>query len=299
VIIANAREFTATLSGKHKRRIRQLRHEGSNPRHNQGSPLGGLQGYTREVDPMTNERTIQEAWNMAQENKGLMYRALGRFVYKYSLPWYSREELQVELESYAWEAMFKACLKWDESKGKLSTYAIKSVNNMLYDKYNLLKNMGITHVNRDNAVWMDDLDAESKDYEDEDTDQDIRDYTPQPWQSKDKSVEELILESNLGNEIENILGQMSEPHASILRLAYDLGRDETPFSFRVESSSISGGDALTRNPNGRGRKGKYLSVGEIGEQLGLATWKTKILLHEAENVLRDQLKEAGWIDKTN
>ena len=83
---------------------------------------------------------------MALDHKGLMYQVLNKYVSNHSLPYYKGQDLMVELESDAWEGFFQACLRWDEAKGTLSTFAYPSIKNALNARMKVLERMGSSMV---------------------------------------------------------------------------------------------------------------------------------------------------------
>ena len=88
-------------------------------------------------------REPEEAWALAVENSGLVYSVLFRFINNHdNLVWYRGNDLQAEIESFAWEGMYNACLLWDSSKGTLSTYAVPAIYNTMLHALDKLIKMG-------------------------------------------------------------------------------------------------------------------------------------------------------------
>lgn len=88
-------------------------------------------------------RSDAEAWALVEENKGLCWTAVNRFVKNQkNLAWYKGDDLRREMESHAWEGFFKACRLWDPKKSKLSTYAIKAMENEMGKALNQLVAFG-------------------------------------------------------------------------------------------------------------------------------------------------------------
>jgi len=72
------------------------------------------------------DRTRDEAWIFAQENRGLVYMVLNRFVRQVTGK-AAVGELRDELESEAWIAMLKAAETFDPNKASFSTWAVRNI----------------------------------------------------------------------------------------------------------------------------------------------------------------------------
>jgi len=249
--------------------------------------------YANTEDRGQSQRTWQEAWDMALDHKGLMYQLLYAYVRKHSLPWYTGQDLQAELESYAWEGFFDACRKWDESKGyTLSTYAYPAVTNAMNARMKVLERMG-TSMQGHNVKGQGTLprphlesiegedEKKAKRYiEDESKDgHGLGDLLKQPWQQWEPLMEDVVVDAISQAEqvarIRRVVEDMSEPHKTIFELMFltDPTHERTPRGGR----SIGSGYTLK----------------EAAQQFGRSTTWAKEVLDEAIEYIRFQLDALG------
>lgn len=239
-------------------------------------------------EPDSGVRTDQEAWDMALDNKYLMYQVLNKYVRSHSLPWYAGKDLLAELESFAWEGFFDACRRWDESKGfTLSTYAYPSITNALNARMKVLERMGTSmaggykkgeKVERPKLSSLDKLDEVNAKQRDEENRNVLSDLNPQPWYEPQPSMEDAVVDAieqeALIASVHKILSTMQEPYATVFRDTYI-----TEPTHERRPGGISLGSGLT--------------LKEIGSKYGRDTTWVKGILDEAVEYIRHRLKAEG------
>lgn len=234
-------------------------------------------------------RTNEEAWDLALDNKNLMFKVLNAYVSKHSLPYYKGEALRTELESFAWEGFFDACKSWDETKGfQLSTYAYPSITNALNTRMKVLERMGssmqghYTKGEKGERPRLSSLEGIDKVYASKvgaiDAVDSIADLKPNPMQEPEPSMEDVIVNSiyqeELMHKIRAIVKGMSEPHATVFTLAF-----------------------LTEPTHDRSRYSVSVTTGwttrEIAEKHRQSTSWVKSILDEAIEYIRLHLEQEG------
>ena len=241
-------------------------------------------------------RTWQEAWDLALDHKGMLYQLLYAYVRKHSLPFYKGEDLQKELESYAWEGFFEACRKWDESKGyTLSTYAYPAVTNAMNARMKVLERMGTSmqgHYQKgtgplqqaesqrpklSSLEGLDEMFATQRNL-DEGADRSLADIYRQPWQEQEPNhadvVVDAITQAETVGRIREIVSNMSEPHRKVFTLMF-----------------------LTDPTHEREIKrglGTGYTLSEVAKEFGRSTTWAREVLDEALEYIRYQLRaDAG------
>jgi RNA polymerase sigma factor (sigma-70 family) len=229
-------------------------------------------------------RTNAEAWALSLENKALVYRQLYKYVNAKSLNWYRGDDLRIELESYAWEGMLEACRRWDPALGKLSTYAVPTINNYLVRGMNILAKMG-GNVKSGGSIkgahakmetpWVDSLEQWQEtqaEQQDGQGGRGLAETMPQPWQDPDNTFEDDIVgdigDSQVTQRIKEIVDQMPEPHRTAFQLMHftEPTHDKKPHAL-----------------------GSGLTLKEISEIMGRDTTIVRKWLLEAEEYIRHQL----------
>lgn len=234
-------------------------------------------------------RTWQEAWDMALDHKGIMYQLLYAYVRKHSLPWYSGEDLQAELESYAWEGFFDACRKYDESKGyTLTTYAYPAITNAMNARMKVLSRMGssmqghnvkgqgtLPRPHLESIQGMSEFQGEKN--EEGDAPQNVGELYPQPWSEHEPLMEDVVVDAieqaDRVQEVARIVEGMSSPHKEVFELMFL--RDPTH----------------ERRPGGRSLGPGY-TLKETAQEFGRSTTWAKEILDEAIEYIRYHL-DAG------
>lgn len=242
------------------------------------------------------QRTWAEAWDLALDHRGLMYQLLYKYVRTHSLPWYRGEDLQKELESYAWESFFEACRKWDESKSKLSVYVYPSVINAMNARMKVLERMGTslqghyakgtgplaTGGKRPELSSIQQLDERfaARMMDREEGERSLADIYRQPWQGEEPSLEDTVIDAvdqaATLDRIKSIVDKMSEPHKQVITLMY-----------------------FTPPTHDRVLKGKAMGLGsgytlsEVAKHFRRSTNWAKETLDEALDYIRFQLEAQG------
>jgi hypothetical protein len=189
---------------------------------------------TKTLKPL---RTTEEAWNLALENRGLLYRYLHRFVNRSRLEWYSQDALEQELESYAWEGFYNACLYWDPNKGTLATYSYPAITNFLVRAIIKLGRMGGNYIGmkKGSGVFLNSIEGEddwhrminggAQDPLREEA-SGIADSLPQPWMAstEDNSFEDQVIDSieheRLVKALMATIPKMGEPYVTMVKLKF-------------------------------------------------------------------------------
>lgn len=234
-------------------------------------------------------RTWQEAWDLALDHKGIMYQLLYAYVRKHSLPWYQGEDLQAELESYAWEGFFDACRKWDASKGyTLSTYAYPAITNAMNARMKVLSRMGSSMQGHNTkgqgqlprphleSVQAEDEKKASRYIDDENRDgHSLTDVYPQPWSEHEPLMEDVVVDAihQAGRvaEIVRIVDAMSEPHKTVFQLMF--------LTEPTHDRPANGGRGL----------GSGYTLRETADHFGRSTTWAKEVLDEAIEYIRYHL----------
>lgn len=231
-------------------------------------------------------REAEEAWELALANKGLVYKTLLSYVNsKPSIAWYKGEDLRAELESYAWEGMYTACLHWDETKGTLSTYAIPAIRNNMLKQVNKLVSMGGNRRGNTHSPPTEPFphifSAETISVEDKDDTTDalsgIGDIVPQPWQDENSFEDEIIERidrERTDRAIRELVQRMPEPHREVFELLA-LG-PQKEFAGRRSSQAPS------------------MSRREAAERLHYSLRKVQDLYEEAVEWMGNQLDAHGY-----
>ena len=227
---------------------------------------------------------------MVLENKDLLYKLLNQFVWSHTLPYYSGKDLLAELESYAWEAFFHACRRWDPAKGyTLSTYAYPAVTNAMRHRMKVLARMGSSMIGyQEKGIVHQRPKLSSLEALDERKNQALNtesvfhnklsDLMPSATSLDNNniyiSLEEEIINSTSGSELmtklNTILGFMPEPHATVFRLVHMT----KPTHPRRE---------LKKN------KGTGLTLSEVGQRYGRSTTWVGQILEEAMEYVRHHM----------
>lgn len=226
---------------------------------------------------------------MALDNKGIMYQLLYKYINTHSLPYYKGQDLGKELESFAWEGFFEACRNWDEGKGyTLSTYAWPAIINALNARMKVLERMGTNmqgHYNkgeggrpRPGLSSLEGLDErKAKELTDGDPERSLADIYTQPWQGHEPGLEDSVIDAIEQAEtlerIREIASGMSEPHKEVFTLMY-----LTP---------------PTHDRNLLRGLGTGYTLEEVARHLGKSTSWVKVVLHEALDYIRFQLRARG------
>ena len=228
-------------------------------------------------------RTNEEAWDLALDNRGLMYKILGKYVQSHGLPYYSGEALRAELEGPAWEALYHACKHWDEKKATLGTFAWKSVVNGLNARMKVLARMGSSlqggntkgvKMPRPALSSIEGMNArKAETVGNGDLPDNYADTLNQPWAVEEVSMEDEIIDTidrlEKVERIKRVVEQMSEPHKTVFTLAYF----EEPTHERMENTSKTSG----------------LTMHEIADRYGRSTTWVKHTLEEATEYIQWQI----------
>ena len=235
------------------------------------------------------QRSWAEAWDLALDNKGIMYQLLYKYLRGHSLPFYKGDALRAELESFAWEGFFEACRRWDESKGlKLSTYAWPAVQNAMNARMIVLERMGSTMtgkytseekgIQRPRLSSMEALDERrAAQYDSEGQEYGLADIYQQPWARETEAMEDVVIDAVYQAEtVERIrkhVSSMSEPHKTVFELMYF-----TP-------------PTHPRNLNSEGRGlGSGYTLSEVAKKYRRSTTWAREILDECFDYIRFQLE---------
>lgn len=240
----------------------------------------------------TPMRSNDEAWELAVEHSDLMWSIFNKFLNTHYNVWFDRKGLSAELESYAWEGMYKACRLWDEDKGALSTYAYPAVERYLLRGYERTLRMGFTaQGNYAKGETKDPVSLYSYNYwEEENPEFEISsflDWYRQPWQTDIDNGEfedDVVIKvdaERLRNKLFPILERMTEPHRSVFEVAHLRERESDPH--------------IAANLNIQ--HGAQHSYSEIGEILDMPRATVREVLQEAEEFVRFQLEEMTDYDQ--
>lgn len=235
-------------------------------------------------------RTEQEAWDLALDNKAMVMGLLYKYVNSHSLPWYKGDALQAELESFAWEGMLEACIKWDESKGALSTFAYPCVTNAMNARMKVLMRMGtklsgggFKKGEKGIRPILNSLEGHRANAEAEEITEPLEDlghnaFMPEPEPlMEDVIIDELrtkALMAKIEKELVALEALGPEPYAQVLRLMY---------LTEPTHERLNGGRSL----------GSGLTLEEVGRKLGLSTTTVKTLHDEALYWLQQRLLATG------
>lgn len=227
-------------------------------------------------------REPEEAWELALANKGLVMSQLFKFLNSHdNLVWYKGDDLRAELESVAWEGMYNACLLWEPSKGRLSTYAVPAIRNTMLQALDKLMKMGgnqkggqlvkLKYEVTPPVFSLDSMsEARAKNF-DAETVNSYADEIPQPWQDTETDEEKLLTRldnERMAKKIEELTDRMPEPHQSVFRLM-----------------ALTPDDGLSP---GRGQRIRYSAMG---------IRKACLILHYADDKVRDLWLEAlDWME---
>lgn len=246
----------------------------------------------KEVEPI---RTPEEAWNMAVDEKELMLYTVNRFMKGSRPSWYRWEPdlWRQELESIGWEAFYNACLYWDPSRGRLSTYAVPTIQRRLSRHLQrTIRAGGNSRVRGKHSeitekfpsiFSLGDLEGEQRDRLGEyDEVWSYEDVTPPVWSDLvDNSFEDRVIDEADGErfltQVETVVDGMSEPHRTVFRLVHleDPSHDRSQYSLARGSGS---------------------TLREVGSRLGIDKSRVGIILDEAEEYVRFQLEAKGGRD---
>lgn len=248
--------------------------------------------YGQEKDTRTpGIRSYTEAWDLALDHKGIMYQLLYAYVRKHSLPWYQGEDLQKELESYAWEGFFDACRKWDPTKGyTLSTYAYPAVRNALNARMKVLERMGTSMIGHNQtkgevhkrpyleSIQREDERKASRNEGELSDSANIADLTPQPWMDFEPLMEDAVVDAidqaEKVQRIARIVEGMSEPHKTIFESMFF----SDPTHERAKRSIGAG-----------------LTLKEAASEFGRSTTWAREILDEAIEYIRHHLEAENEI----
>lgn len=237
-------------------------------------------------------RSEQEAWDLALDNKALVMSLIYKYINSHGTDWYKGDDLQAELESFAWEGMHEACLKWDPSKGALSTFAYPCVTNAMNARMKVLMRMG-TKVSgnfkkgekgiRPYLNSLDSLNALSQERTYEASGTNAYDslsesthnaFMPEPEALMEDVIINALAQSHLIARVNKILEQMEYPYALVFRLIYM----HEPTHQRIE--------------HGRSL-GSGLTLEEIAQKMGKSTTWVKTVHDEAIQYIRFRLEAEG------
>jgi RNA polymerase sigma factor (sigma-70 family) len=233
-------------------------------------------------------RAPEEAWALAEANSGLVYSILFKFVNSHdNLVWYKGDDLQAELESFAWEGLYEACLLWDESKGKLSTYAYPSITNSILQALDKLIRMGgnqkggaqipLKYKTPPPVFSLDALSEAQVREHDMDHITTLMDELPQPWQDTELEEDKIIAgldKERLVKKIYELTEKMPEPHRSVFKLMALGPERKSDYAHYI----------------------RYPSMGlrETGEILHLPDKKVKKIYEEAVEWMENQLAAINY-----
>ena len=233
-------------------------------------------------------RSEEEAWNLALDNKAMVMGLLYRYVNTHSLPWYRGDALQAELESFAWEGMLEACIKWDETKGTLSTFAYPCIRNAMNARMKVLQRMGtklsgggFKKGEKGIRPMLNSLEGTKANAEDEEIKEPegISAFMPEPEPLMEDVIVNELSTNALMAKIEKELVALEAleplvPYAQVLRLMY---------LTEPTHERLNGGRSL----------GSGLTLEEVGRELELSTTTVKTLHDEALYWLQQRLRAAG------
>lgn len=235
-------------------------------------------------------REPDEAWAMALENKGLVYHVLLSYLRSQgAIAWYKDEALRAELESHAWEGMYQACLAWDESKGKLSTYAVPSIHNSIIKAVNKLISMGGNRrggpgtpgegMEFPKVFSTEAIDASMQEILEAEEINSISDTIPQPWEAENVFEDDLLDKLDMERterKVRELAERMPEPHREVFKLMV-LGPQQEPIRGQTRKSF---GPSMTQR--------------QASKELHYSLLKVRGLYLEAVEWMGYQLEAAGY-----